>query len=155
MKDVVWFLVQILVLETSLILIRTCWVLKHFRQRKGLNTSSGKHPSCLPHERIKDDNPSRVWWLCSLGHITLLHLLHGFLVFVFTMQQSVMQWMSTRSWPYEDLHPIARQEDKSIFFPFEISLRQITPCFLSPLSWCVVPVWTWTPNACYRSSSWG
>lgn len=56
----------------------------------------------------------------SLASITWIS---GFLGFVFTMQQSVTQQMSTCTWPYEDLHPVARQEDKSIFFPFEISQR--------------------------------
>lgn len=69
MKDFAWFLVQMLVLEISLILIRIWWILKHSGQRKDLNMSPGKSPSCLPHEKIKDDNLSRVWQLYSLKQI--------------------------------------------------------------------------------------
>lgn len=65
-KDFVWFLVQILVLETASELIRTCWILKYFGQRKDLEMSPEKTLSCLPHETIKDHNLSRVRQLYSL-----------------------------------------------------------------------------------------
>lgn len=146
MKDCVWFLVQILVLETSLILIRTCWILKHFGQRKDLKMSPGKSPSCLPHERIKDDNLSRVWQLYSLEHIdsSISNMDSRFLSsrcnnLLSNKCPHIQDHMKncTHRWGKRHFPPLwnfSKMNDDSFFPNFCVSC-------------CVVPVRTWMPNS--------
>lgn len=135
MKDCIWFLVQALVLEISLIFIRTCWILKNFGQRKDIKMSPRKCLSCLPHERINTHNFSRVWQLYSLEHIdsnasiTWIH--------AFCFQDATISY-ATCTGLHKDLHSQARQ---GIFFPFEISLRWMLPVFLTPVLLVVLYLW--------------
>lgn len=126
-------------LETSFVCIRTCQILKHFGQRKGLKMSPGKSLSCLPHDRIKEHNLSRVWQLYSLEHIYTYASITW--VHVFCLQDATICY-ATNVHTYRTIWRLALMgEARGIFFPFEISLRWMISFFLTPVLVAMLYLW--------------
>lgn len=131
MKAFLWLFIQIFLLETSFILIKTCCILKCFVQRKDLKMYPRKFMSCLPYERIKDHNLSRVWQLYSLEHMQSHATLTN--IHVFCLQDATICY-ATNVHTQRTIWRLALPgESRHIFFPFEISPRWMIPFFLTPL----------------------
>lgn len=126
-------------LETSFILIKTCCILKCFVQRKDLKMYPRKFMSCLPYERIKDHNLSRVWQLYSLEHMQSHATLTN--IHVFCLQDATICYATNVHTQRTIWRLALTGEPRHIFFPFEISPRWMIPFFPNPSVGCsVVPV---------------